>query len=103
MDGSTQPTYGIQPPAYRLPNETYVGAVHLLVSDMARSRAYYEQVVGLRPLAVGHERTVLGSHDQRPLVELQTRAGIEPSRAGAFGLFHFAILLPDRAALGRFA
>jgi catechol 2,3-dioxygenase len=28
---------------------------------------------------------------------------VTPSRRGAFGLFHFAILLPDRAALGRFA
>ncbi len=103
MNMSTQPSYGIQPPAYRLPNGTHVGAVHLLVSDIARSRAYYEQVLGLRPLAVGHERTVLGSHDDRPLVELQTRVGVKPSRRGAFGLFHFAILLPNRAALGRFA
>ena len=46
---------------------------------------------------------MLGSHDERPLVELQTRAGVAPARRGAFGLYHFAILLPDRAALGRFA
>ena len=36
-------------------------------------------------------------------MELQTRVGVKPSRRGAFGLFHFAILLPNRAALGRFA
>jgi catechol 2,3-dioxygenase len=46
---------------------------------------------------------VLGSHDEHPLVELQTRRGVMPARHGAFGLYHFAILLPDRAALGRFA
>ena len=90
MNMSTQLSYGIQPPAYRLPNRAHVGAVHLLVSDLARSRAYYEQVLGLRPLAVEHERAVLGSHDERPLVELQTRAGVRPARRGAFGLFHFA-------------
>jgi catechol 2,3-dioxygenase len=40
----------------------------------------------------------------RPLVSLHARAGIRPApRAGAYGLYHFAILLPDRAALGRFA
>jgi catechol 2,3-dioxygenase len=103
MNGNTQLSYGIQPPVYRLPNKAHVGAVHLLVSDLARSRAYYEQVVGLRPLAVEHGRAVLGSHDERPLVELQTRAGVRPARRGALGLFHFAVLLPDRAALGRFA
>ena len=36
-NGSTQLPYGIQPPAYRLPSKTHVGAVHLLVSDLPRS------------------------------------------------------------------
>jgi catechol 2,3-dioxygenase len=34
---------------------------------------------------------------------LHTRPGVTRARRGAFGLYHFAILLPDRAALGRFA
>ena len=102
-NGSTQLTFGIEPPAYRLPNKTHVGAVRLLVSDLPRSLAYYEHVIGLRPIAVEPEHAVLGSHDERPLVELQTRRGVAPAQRGAFGLYHFAILLPDRAALGRFA
>ena len=102
-NGSSQLPSGIQPPAYRLPSKTHVGAVHLLVSDLARSLAHYEHVMGLRPLAVEHESAVLGTHDERPLVKLQTRAGVRPARRGAFGLYHFAILLPDRPALGRFA
>lgn len=102
-NGSTQLPYGIQPPAYRLPNKTHVGAVHLLVSDLRRSLEYYEHVLGLRTLAAEDERAVLGSHDERPLVDLQTRRGVTAARRGVFGLYHFAILLPDRAALGRFA
>ena len=44
--------------------------------------------------------TMLGPHgDDRPLVTLQTSPGITPARPGAFGLYHFAILLPERAAL----
>jgi len=96
--------YGIAPPAYRLPDATHVGAVHLLVSDLSRSRAYYEQVLGLGVLAVDGDRVTLGSRGaDRALVILHTRPGVTPARRGAFGLFHFAILLPDRAALGRFA
>jgi catechol 2,3-dioxygenase len=96
--------YGIAPPAHRLPDATHLGAVHLLVSDLARSRAYYEEVLGLGALAVDRDRVTLGSrHDERALVILHTRPGVTPARRGAFGLFHFAILLPDRAALGRFA
>jgi catechol 2,3-dioxygenase len=37
------------------------------------------------------------------LVTLHTRHGVTRARRGAFGLFHFAILLPERSALGRFA
>ena len=32
--------YGIPPPAHRLPAATHVGGVHLLVSDLARSRDF---------------------------------------------------------------
>ena len=34
---------------------------------------------------------------------LHTRKGVTQARRGAFGLYHFAILVPDRAAIGRFA
>jgi catechol 2,3-dioxygenase len=37
------------------------------------------------------------------LVELHEKPGVRPvARRGHIGLYHFAILLPDRAALGRF-
>ena len=75
----------------------HVGAIHLLVSDLPRSLGYYD----LLPLAVESERAVLGSHDERPLIELQTRRGVTPAHRGAFGLYDFAILLPARYALGR--
>lgn len=96
--------YGIAPPAFRLPDASRVGGVRLQVSDLRRSVEYYEQVLGLRVYAATADTATLGPHgDDRPLVALQTRSGVGPARRGAFGLFHFAILLPERAALGRFA
>lgn len=99
------PTYGIVPPDYRLPDATHVGAVRLQVSDLGRSIAYYEQVVGLRVHSRTADAAVLGPHDDpRVLIRLEEMRGIKPApRRGAFGLFHFAILLPGRGALGRFA
>jgi len=42
--------------------------------------------------------------DSRVLVELHERPGARPAaRRGTLGLYHFALLLPERAALGRFA
>ena len=38
--------YGIPPPAHRLPAATHIGGVELLVSDLARARTFYEQVLG---------------------------------------------------------
>ena len=96
--------YGISAPGYRLPNETRLGRVALQIADLSRSLAYYERVIGLRPIEQGPGFAILGAHgDDWPLVELRERAGARPvPRRGRLGLYHFAILLPDRASLGRF-
>ena len=76
--------YGIPPPAHRLPAATHIGGVHLLVSDLARARTFYEQVLGLRPLVVGAEQATFGSHgDDAALVTLRTSRGVTSARAGA--------------------
>ena len=92
--------YGIPAPAFRLPAETHVGKVTLRVSDLDRSRDYYTRFLGMQELSAEADRVVLGAGDT-PLVELQPGArATQTSRR--LGLYHFAILLPDRAALGRF-
>ena len=100
---SGQRPYGIAPPGYRLPDATRLGRVRLQVSDLERSLAYYRDVLGFRILERSGERATLAAHgDDRPLVELLERAGATPvPRRGRLGLYHFAILLPDRASLGR--
>lgn len=95
--------YGIAPTRYRLPDATRVGSVHLQIADLARSIDYYTQVIGLQVLTREATSAVLGAADGRPLVRLQAQPGTLPvPRRGVYGLYHFAILLPDRAALGRF-
>ena len=95
---------GIPPSRFRLPDATEVGVVHLQVSDLPRSLDYYQQVLGLRVLHDDAGGAVLAAqHDKRPLVALRSRPGVRPAQQGVFGLYHFALLLPDRAALGRFA
>jgi catechol 2,3-dioxygenase len=96
--------YGIAPPDYRLPDATHLGRVRLQVADLDRSVAYYETVLGLRVLFRGDGVARLGAHDDdRTIVELREKRGVRPvARRGHIGLYHFAILLPDRASLGRF-
>lgn len=95
---------GIAPPSYRLPEAAHVGAVDLQVSDLERSLGYYQQVLGFRVLAREGARAELGaSGSSLRLLRLHERPGARrvPSQ-GRIGLYHFAILLPDRASLGRF-
>ena len=95
---------GIQPPGYRLPAATRLGRVRLQVASLDQSLPFYEGVLGLRLLGRDGAAATLGAHgDDTVLVELHERAGARPvPRRGRLGLYHFAILVPDRAALGRF-
>jgi catechol 2,3-dioxygenase len=99
------PEYGILPPRYRLPETTRVGRVRLQVGDLGRSRDWYTRILGFRALEGEGARVVLGAEEHAtPLIELHERPGAAPApRGGRPGLYHFAILLPDRPALGRFA
>ena len=96
--------YGISPDGYRLPASTRVGRVTIQVADLDRSVAYYEETIGLTTVSRSAESAELAPANGAPvLVELHSRPGARPAhRRGTFGLFHFAILLPDRPALGRF-
>jgi catechol 2,3-dioxygenase len=96
--------YGVAAPNYRLPAATHIGRVKLQVSDLARSLEYYQRVLGLRVLESSGNRATLGAQKgDMPLVELHERKGARTVlRRGLLGLYHFAILLPDRASLGRF-
>lgn len=101
---ATPGSYGEAPRGYRLPEGTRLGRVRLQIADLSRSLAYYEGTLGLRVLRRDGSGAVLGAqHDDTPLVELREHTGARPVPSGGrLGLYHFAILLPDRPSLGRF-
>jgi catechol 2,3-dioxygenase len=80
------------------------GTARLQVADLTRSLEYYRDHLGFAVLGGEKGVAALGSADDRtPLIELRERRGVRPvPQSGVLGLFHVAILLPDRAALGRF-
>lgn len=101
---TTSLPYGIAPSGYRLPAATRLGRVRLQIADLGRSIAYYETVIGLRVIERAEGVARLGPHGADDvIVELHAKAGARPvGRRARIGLYHFAILLPDRASLGRF-
>jgi catechol 2,3-dioxygenase len=83
-----------------IPPETRMGAVHLSVSDLGRSIAYYESAIGLRVHSSDGDRAALGTGGDDLLV-LTAQPGARPA-TGLCGLFHFALLVPERTDLARF-
>ena len=78
---------------------TKLGSVHLTVSDLERSIDYYRQEIGLEVLEEGAARARLGAGGHELLV-LVEEAGARPAY-GYTGLYHFALLLPERRDLAR--
>jgi catechol 2,3-dioxygenase len=76
-----------------------MGPVELSVSDLDRSADYYRNAIGLLPLAEGNGSASLGVGNTE-LLRLVEEQGATPAD-GYSGLFHFALLLPDRGSLGQ--
>lgn len=79
-----------------------VGHVHLKVSDLEKSIAFYSGILGFAVTQrYGTQAAFLsagGYHHHIGLNTWQSRGGPQPAE-GATGLFHAAILYPDRASL----
>jgi catechol 2,3-dioxygenase len=73
---------------------TTVGTVALTVPDPARSRAFYENVLGLATRECADGGLALGVDDEPSLVTLYGDSAAPPFDPHATGLFHLAILTP---------
>ena len=98
MSGHERPTRTAAP---TLPATLRLGAVHLTVSDLDRSVAFYEEEIGLRlhHRADGVATMGVGEED---LLVLHEEPGAR--RAGHHaGLYHYALLFPSREELAHAA
>lgn len=85
-----------------LPAGTAIGRVQLRVRDIARSLAFYRDLLGLRVSAEGDGTVALAAPGAAaPVVVLREDPAARPRPDRVPGLYHYAILLPDRLDLGR--
>jgi catechol 2,3-dioxygenase len=77
----------------------HIGMVALRVRDVERVAQFYEDVIGLSPMAAGPDGALLGN-DGVPLLRLDRDETASRAPRGAPGLFHTAFVLPQRADLG---
>jgi catechol 2,3-dioxygenase len=82
-----------------LPANTGIGRVRLQVASVARSLDFYRGLLGLEAREVAGGETTLLTPDGRELVRLRERPDAVAKPRATTGLYHFAILVPDRGAL----
>lgn len=85
----------------RLPTATRLGAIRLRAGDAASLASFYEHAIGLERLGDAAGGVVRLGVGGRPLVELTPAPDAPPRPPRTAGLFHLALLVPDRAELAR--
>lgn len=78
---------------------TRMGLVELTVSDLGRTVDAWQRAIGLRVLERENGTATLGA--DTPLLRFVEQPGARPD-AGHTGLYHVALLVPDRPSLARF-
>ena len=90
------------PPARPVSEGTRIGHVHLKVADLDRALGFYVGVLGFRiTQRLGDQAAFIsagGYHHHIGLNTWESRGGAAPP-PGSTGLYHVAILYPDRAEL----
>jgi catechol 2,3-dioxygenase len=86
-------------PVTSIAPDTALGPVRLTVSDLDRSRAFYERAIGLRTTELDDGTLRLGSPGGPALVELHGDSSAPRLNRRAPGLYHLAILVPTRLDL----
>jgi catechol 2,3-dioxygenase len=79
---------------------THVGEVGLKVLDLKGMTRFYKDVIGFEVLEETENSVVLGAGG-KALLKLEAIDGLTPKKARYAGLYHFAILLPNRKELAK--
>jgi catechol 2,3-dioxygenase len=87
---------------YKIPTQTRIGHVHLKVSDLQRSMAFYCDLLGFELMTMyGDQAAFISAGGYHHHIGLNTwhSKGESPAPEHAPGLYHTAILYPDRKDL----
>ena len=84
---------------FRLPDATSIGQVRLRVRDLARALAFYADVLGLEARPDRNGDAALGAPAGETVLRLVEDPAARYRPQGTLGLYHVAVLLPDRASL----
>ncbi|MEH7442042.1 VOC family protein [Bacillus sp. JJ1122] len=86
---------------FHKPPVTFVGQVNLKVQDLQRALTFYKEVIGFKVYEQTEKSAKLTADGKTVLLSIEQPEDVIPKHGRTAGLYHFALLLPDRADLGR--
>jgi catechol 2,3-dioxygenase len=87
---------------YHQPPNIFTESIHLFVEDINRSTAFYQAVIGLKILQQLDQKVLLTADGEHVLLTIEQPEGVLPKESKRTGLYHFALLLPNRSELAVF-
>lgn len=81
--------------------QTFVKSIELTVTDLERSLSFYEGMLGFSILKRNENKIDLTLDGVQPLLSIQQLKSPQPKQARTSGLYHFALLLPNRKELAK--
>jgi len=88
--------------SFTIHSQTSLGTVKLNISNLARSITFYEKIIGLKVLSQTEHTAKMTVDGTTVLLELvQVDDPYTGTKRGHTGLYHFAILLPNRKELSK--
>lgn len=80
---------------------TKIGEIQLITGNLERLTRFYQERLGFQVLERGEGKTILGAGTARLLTLIEQPGAQQRPQNGVTGLYHFAVLLPDRRSLAR--
>lgn len=78
---------------------TFVGQVNLKIQNLERSIAFYKEVIGLKVLEQTSRSATFSTDGKTALLSIEQPDHVVPKQGRTTGLYHFALLLPNRTDL----
>lgn len=80
----------------------FVGEVHIKVMNLNRALGFYQEIIGFDVLEQSERKAILTADGRTPLLILEQPEDVVKKENRTAGLYHFALLLPNRSDLSRF-
>ncbi|NIK77602.1 catechol 2,3-dioxygenase [Paenibacillus castaneae] len=78
---------------------TFVSQVNLKVSNLERSLSFYQEVIGFKILSQTETKADLTADGKKTLLTIEQPEHVKPKQKSTTGIYHFALLLPERSDL----